>query len=214
MQELTVPTPVALMASHPDASRPLFEHMLDVVDYGILLLQPDGRVLFANRAAREELDDHALLCLRGAVLQLQRAEDAKSLREALASAVHKGCQRLLTLGNDTLSTLAVAVVPMIEPGTSKSVGAMLLLGKRQVCDELSVESFGRLHRLTLAELRVLKLLCTGHRPAEIASILGVALSTVRTQVSSSLEKTCMPSIGALLHAVSRLPPLRNLLRAA
>ena len=214
MHELSIPAPVSPPQSIEGSSRPMLERMLDVVDYGMLLLLPTGCVGFANRVARNDLQDHPLLRLQGPRLQVRQARDAAALRDALIAAIHKGCQKLLTLGGEELPTLSVAIVPAVEPGATAASGALLLLGKRKVCDDLSVDAFARQHALTAAEQRVLRLLCAGRRPAEVACSAGVALSTVRTQVASILEKTGLGGIDALLREIARLPPLPSLLRAA
>jgi DNA-binding CsgD family transcriptional regulator len=213
MQELTLPASVAPPVHEGAAAGSMLEQMLDIVDYGMLLLLPNGRVAFANHAARLELQDHPLLSLHGSALHVRHACDAAPLRDALVAALHKGCQKLLTLGDDGRSWLSIAVVPL-ACGAAVADGVLLLLGKRTVCEELSIDAFGRQHELTLAEQRVLKLLCAGRRPGEVAGTLGVALSTVRTQTGSILVKTGMPGIGALLRELSRLPPLRSVLHVA
>jgi len=223
MQQLTIPAAVTTLVTpgraepatrSTDACAAMLERMLDIVDYGMLLLLPGGQVIYANATARFDLEDHPLMQLQGQVLQVGQARDATALREALVGAVQRGCQKLLTLGGDGGPTLSVAVVPVMEAQGGRAAGAMLVLGKRKVYDEMSIESFARHYRLTAAEQRVLKLLCAGRRPTEIAQILQVCLSTVRTQVASILEKTGHSGVGALIREVSRLPPLRSLLRAA
>lgn len=223
MQQLTIPAAVTHHIApgwaepadrSTDACAAMLERMLDIVDYGMLLLLPNGQVIYANATARFDLEDHPLMQLRGQLLQVGHSRDATALREALVGAVQRGCQKLLTLGGDGEATLNVAVVPVLESNAGRAAGAMLVLGKRRVYDEMSIESFARHHRLTPAEQRVLKLLCAGRRPTEIAQIVGVELSTIRTQIASILEKTGMSGMGALIREVSRLPPLRSLLRAA
>lgn len=192
----------------------LLERMLDIVDYGMLLVLPDGRVAFANQVARIELDERHPLQLAGQSLRVRHACHVGPLREALSCALLKGLQRMLTLSEGSTPPVNLAVVPVSGPGSSHCAGAMVLLGKREVCDDLSAEAFARHHHLTAAEVRVLKQLCTGHRPAEIARSQGVTLSTVRTQIYCVREKTGAASIGALVRDVARLPPLVSLLRAA
>lgn len=192
----------------------LLERMLDIVDYGMLLVLQDGRVAFANQVARIELDERHPLQLAGQSLRVRHACHVAPLREALTCALQKGLQRLLTLSDGSTPAVNLAVVPVSGPGSSTSAGALVLLGKREVCDDLSAEAFARHHNLTAAEVRVLKQLCTGHRPAEIARSQGVTLSTVRTQIYCVREKTGAASIGALVRDVARLPPLVSLLRAA
>jgi DNA-binding CsgD family transcriptional regulator len=59
---------------------------------------------------------------------------------------------------------------------------------------------------------VLEHLCTGQDPTDIAEQLGVAISTVRTQVSSIRQKTGASNIRELVRKVAVLPPLLNALR--
>ena len=130
----------------------------------------------------------------------------------MSAAWSKGLQRLLTFDDRSGEPLTIAVVPIGE-GAGQPLGAMLIFGKRNVCDDLTAEAFARQHSLTGAESRVLKQLCNGSRPTEIASQHGVALSTVRTHIGCIRGKVGAPSIGALVRLVARLPPLANLLRS-
>lgn len=223
MQQLTIPAAVTHHITpgwaqpaerSTDACAAMLERMLDIVDYGMLLLLPNGQVIYANATARFDLEDHPLMQLQGQVLQVGQPRDATALREALVGAVQRGCQKLVRLGGDGEATLNVAVVPVMEAQGGRAAGAMLVLGKRKVYEEMSIESFARQHGLTDAERRVLKLLCAGRRPTEIAQILHVRLSTIRTQIASITVRTGLSGIGAVIREVSRLPPLRSLLRAA
>jgi DNA-binding CsgD family transcriptional regulator len=56
-------------------------------------------------------------------------------------------------------------------------------------------------------------LCAGLDPQEVASQQGVAISTVRSQISSIRSKTGAPSIRELVRQVAVLPPLVNALRS-
>lgn len=204
---------VAPRESSAGTSARILARMLDVVDYGLMLVHDGDRVAFANQIARNELDDRHPLQMVGNLLRARHPGDMAALRAALASAWHKGLQRLLTLDDDGDEPVTVAVVPMSD-SPSAPPAAMLVFGKRNVCEDLSADAFARHYRLTDAEARVLKALCSGRRPSEIAAAQGVALCTVRTQIGCLREKVGAPSIGALLQKVARLPPLPMLLRAA
>jgi DNA-binding CsgD family transcriptional regulator len=84
---------------------------------------------------------------------------------------------------------------------------LLMLGKRRVCEALSVDAYARSHGLTLAEARVLERLASGEAPCQAAQVLGVAISTVRTQIGQIRQKTGARSIRALLREIATLPPL-------
>jgi DNA-binding CsgD family transcriptional regulator len=184
----------------------LLAHMLDEVDYGMLLVSPEGQVLHVNKSARRDLDDQHPLQLLGAQCQARLPGDQPLLRDALTAASQRGLRRLLTVGEKPARcTVAVVPLPKSDPTGSRTV--LLLLAKRQMCEALSVDGFARSHGLTLAETQVLKGLCDGLQPQAIATRQGVALSTVRTQIGSIRAKTGTESIRALVALVAHLPPL-------
>ena len=198
-------------AMHVDASpgAGVLMRMLDVVDYGVMLVLDDGHVVFANHVARRELDTCHPLQLLGDKLLARYPRDVGALRSAVDSAAHKGLQRLITLGSGSGEAVPVSVIPMTDGTTETLHSAMLVFGKCKVCDELGADAFARQYELTTAEARVLKLLCSGRKPTEIAHAQGVALSTVRTHIGSVRGKTGARSIGALIREVAKLPPLVN-----
>ena len=196
--------------------------MLDEIDYGMLMVNAEAQVLYANHAARHQLDGQHPLRMLGQTLAAHRGEDVAPLCEALAAA-QRGLRRLLTLG-DGEQRVSVSVVPL--PGGTGSTGStgklgdrnsldqatLLVLGKRQMSAPLSVQGFARSMQLTPTETRVLDMLCNGVRPTEVATRQGVALSTVRTQIGSIRAKTGAASIRDLVRQVGLLPPLVGALR--
>ena len=188
--------------------------MLDVIDYGMLLVIEDGHVVYANQSARSELDDQHPLQLMGRELRVRSPKDVVTLRGALHAATQRGLQKLITVGGEGGNSMAVSVIPMTDVTAEGEPSALIAFGKRRVCEELSTEAFARHHKLTATELQVLKLLCSGMRPTQIAAAQGVALCTVRTQIGCIREKTQTASIGALLRQVAKLPPMLSLLRNA
>lgn len=183
---------------------------LDEIDYGLLLLDRNQHVVHANHAARSEFDSEHPLELTQAHLQAQHPHDAALLRDALADVFQRAHRKLLTLGPAS-RRISISIVPLASAGAAPA-WALVLIGKPQVCQDLSVEAFARSHKLTPAETLVLKSLCRGARPAEIARTHNVALSTVRTHVGSIRSKTSVASIGALVRTVSMLPPIVGVLR--
>ncbi len=192
--------------------------MLDEIDYGMLLVSAEAQVLYVNHAARHEMDEEHPLQLLGHALRAHRPQDVAPLYDALAAA-QRGLRRLLTLGEGE-HRVSVSVVPLPradgEPASGAAGGGqttLLVLGKRQMCAQLSVQGFARSMTLTPTETRVLELLCNGVRPTEIATRQGVAVSTVRTQIGSIRGKTGAGSIRELVRQVALLPPLVGALRA-
>lgn len=187
--------------------------MLDEIDYGMLLVVDEMRVIHANHVARAELDNEHPLQMLGQQLRVRRGQDVVPLREAVAAASMRGLRRLLTLGSDA-HRVSVAVVPLLTLSLDSRPATLLVFGKRQMCEELSVHWFARSHKLTQAEAQVLRGLCGGAPPGEVARRQGVAISTVRTQISSIRAKTGAQSIRDLVRQVAVLPPLVSALRDA
>jgi len=185
--------------------------MLDTLDYGMLLLADASLVTHVNKAARRDLDEQHALQLAGAHLQARHAADVVPLREALAGASDRGLRRLLQLGEGR-QRISVAVVPLPALGADDRPGVAVLLGKRQVCEELTVDWFARSHGLTMAETAVIKGLCADLTPQQIAERQGVGLATIRTQIGSIRLKTGASSIRALVRQVALLPPLVSALQ--
>ena len=184
---------------------------MDEIDYGLLLIVNSHDVVLANHAARVGFNAHHPLELIGSKLNARDHEDAAALRGALLEVFRRGHRMLITLGR-LARCISMSIVPLPSAGVLPAAWALALIGKPQVCQDLTVEAYARAHKLTQAETLVLKGLCQGETPAEIARNHRVAMSTVRTQVGSIRSKTGMPSIGALVRTVSMLPPIIGALR--
>ena len=205
--------------------------MLDEIDYGMVLVSADAQVVYLNHAARLELDGEHPLQMLGSALRAQRPQDVAPLHDALASA-QRGLRRLVMLGAGAHRvSLSVVPLPGGNPGAQAAHAAhaanghggqarhedlrpttLLVLGKRQVCEQLSVQGYARSMRLTPAETQVLELLCAGVRPTQIARQQNVAVSTVRTQLGAIRNKTGAAGISDLVRQVAVLPPLLTVLR--
>jgi len=186
--------------------------MIDEVDYGVLLLDPAGHVRLLNRSARRELDERHPLHLVAGQLQARGRQDMLALAGALSAAALQAQRELLWLGQGS-TRVSVAVLPLAPEALDGGPATMLLLGKREVAEGLSVAGFARCHGLTPAETRVLEALCAGVPPGKIAEGQGVRISTVRTQIGNLRDKTGARSIRALVRMVSVLPPMVPVLPA-
>jgi DNA-binding CsgD family transcriptional regulator len=184
---------------------------LDEIDYGVLLLRDATTVAYANHSARAELDGDHPMQLAGNSLRARHARDATALREAITAATRRGMRRMLTLGLAP-KQITVAVVPVTTSGPDEEPAALLVLEKRQVCGQLSLQGFARCHGLTSAETSVLQALCNGLDPMEIAQQNGVAVCTIRSQIGSLRAKTGASSIRELLSRIAALPPLGTALQ--
>jgi DNA-binding CsgD family transcriptional regulator len=183
----------------------VLSRMLDVVDFGVLLIVEGNHVAHANRTARSELDASHPLQLFGREIRARRPEDVAPLKEALAAAAHRCIQRLLILHDQAGREVCMSVVPMAEAGGPAFT--MLAFERPQEPVSLTVETFARARKLTPAETDVLKRLARDESPSEIAGARGVKLSVVRTQIKEIREKTGCSDIRAVVHTMLRLPPM-------
>lgn len=186
--------------------------MLDEVDYGMQLLADAAQVLHVNHAARAELDAGHPLQLLGRELSVRHPQDVARLHDPQAGA-QRGVRKLVTMGAPDLR-LRRAVIPPGTLGNGGPRATLLVMGKRQVCERLSVQWFARSHALTTAETRVLEAMCSGLDPREVAEQHQVGLATVCTQIGSIRSKTGAESIRDLVRQVSVLPPMVSSLRVA
>lgn len=192
-------------AAEAPSTSTLLARALDEVDFGITLVRSDGEVLHQNHRARRALQgDGPLRVLRNRLAAPDGTAQSR-LEHALHDAALRGLRRLLTIGIGG-SRIVGAFVP-VQHGI-----AALLLGRSDVCEDLSLQCFARQHELTAAETRVLAALGRGVLPSRIAQEQGVKLSTVRTQIAAVRQKTGTPSIGALVRMAASLPPMVSALR--
>ncbi len=199
--------------------------MLDEVDYPMILVDGEGEVVHANRAARQDLAQPAHpLQLAGRQLLGREPAVADMLRETLSRAARHPQRRVVACGQGD-ARISIGLVPLGQhPGMAGAGAAagerqrpgmtMLVLGRRKVCPALTVQWFASAHGLTRCESHVLAQLCAGQSPGEVAEAQGVAISTVRTQVASIRAKTGASSIRDIVSRLAAMPPMVTLLGPA
>lgn len=185
--------------------------MLDEIDYALVLVGADGTLRYANQLGLHELTSGGALHLTHGLVRTRQVADHAGLQQALGEAV-RGRRRLLTLGLDG-HAVPLAVVPVPAEQDGEVPMALLLFGKRPATETLALDFYARSHSLTAAETAVLKGLCGGLQPKEIARRQGVAISTVRSHICSIRIKTQTGSIRDLVNRVAALPPITPAMKA-
>lgn len=195
---------MAQLAQPLDAG--LLMDVIDMLGHGIFVVDTEGRVLHANRSALHECGEGGALRLADARLSATDAPGDVELQRVLAGGrLHRfGLALVATRGR----ALAVAVVPLNGVRRGSGMPALLvLLGRHEASDDLSIELYAQANGLTGAESRVLRALWGGECAHDVARAFGVAISTIRTQIGSIREKTGARSLDDLNRLVGRLPPL-------
>lgn len=185
--------------------------LLDEIDYGLVLVGPDGRVQHANHLARHELARARLISTYDGHITGSSAALTEQLRGAIQGA-SQGRRKLVYLSHGE-HTMPVAVIPLVHALEDGPASVLVVLARQRVGDNLALHLFAREHNLTPAEETVLRALCDGAEVDEIAAQNGVAESTVRTQVRSLRDKTGAHGIRQLVQRVLALPPVVPALRA-
>ena len=184
--------------------------VLDEIDYGLILVSPQGQIKHSNHLARYELARGRFIWNRQGRLAGLSSQHQGELEAAIRSAT-QGRRQLMTLDSPQ-ERLSVACMPLRSLFEAASSTVLMMLARQTGTQNLSLGFFAKAHGLTPAEHHVLKGLCDGMTVAEIASAHQVAVSTVRTQIRSLREKTRVTSIRQLVQQVSALPPLVPSLR--
>ena len=196
--------------ARPGLSQQHLMRVFDEIDYGMLIIDAQGRILHANHLARHELANGRIIMSYGNSLLGSSAEFTSQIQQAMESSF-RGQRKLLmmTVGEKELS---LAFTPLSHPLEADSPSVLVLLSRQSTCDNLAVRMFARSLNLSPSEESVLMGLCRGLQITEIAQQHGVAESTVRSQIKTLREKADAPSIRRLLHRVNSLPPVVPALR--
>ncbi|HKX42352.1 MAG TPA: helix-turn-helix transcriptional regulator [Burkholderiaceae bacterium] len=182
------------------------QHILDHVHFGVLLVGPQLQVWLANEAARRGCARHSMLSLDDDRLTLAQRHHQVELLRAVAKA-QDGRWGMVQLVHGA-DRLLLAVVPLWRDASGGPDDPVLVMfGMDTPCASLAIEFYGRACSLTPAEVRLLRGLKEGLSPRELARRYDVALSTVRSQISSIRAKTGARSIVDLVRTLSCLPPI-------
>ena len=179
------------------ADRTLFESGLDQIGIGMLLLDTDGRVRFANRRAEALLQPAASPQppLLPVLQQLdRRARQGRYTGQRIATA--QGPVYAMATPNNRLTAGTTHV---------HGHGAVIWLIDTQRQSGGAVALAASLFGLTPAEQKVLSLLMEDQAPKQIAHSLGLGVSTVRTQLSALLQKTGARRQQDLLRLMAAFP---------
>ncbi len=188
----------------------LLLRVLDEVDYGLLVIDGRGRIRHANHLARHELTSGRVITAQSRMLLGASTDLCTQIQGALEHAL-RGHRRLLQLKQGS-HELSMALVPLNHPLEFDAPSVLVLLSRKNACDNLALRMFARAQSLSPSEEAVLLALCRGASIPEIASDHQVAQSTVRSQIKALREKTGCNSIRSLMQRVHSLPPVVPALR--
>jgi DNA-binding CsgD family transcriptional regulator len=163
------------------------------------LVDAGGRIVHANAAGCAIIGAGDILHSVGGRLVARDAQINKTLREIFAAA-GKGDAALGTMGiavpliGRDDECFVAHVLPLTSgarrrAGRAYTAAAALFIRKAALVVPSAFEVIGRMFKLTPAELRVLLAIVEVGGVPEVATALGVAVTTVKTHLGRLFEKT-------------------------
>lgn len=189
-----------------------FRSTLDAVSFGVVIVDEGLRPLHANATAEAMLKAATPLRLERGVLALEPSSSQNILQDAVLRAAQdeatigrKGIDVPVT-GEGGLVFLLHAL-PLKQGAARHALvrhaAAAVFVAPAAAPLRMPVDGLALLYDLTPAEANIVEFLCQGLLPAEIATKLGTARSTVRTHLTHIFEKTdCRRQVDVIRLAAS------------
>lgn len=155
----------------------------DTFSQPILLLTPNGQLIHANRAGQNQLDTW------------QHQGHLRRWPREIEKVVHlagKGEAAAIRLEDESVDLIVIAYplgARTAEVMDCRQSSIMLLIVDTRKPPSELYSAVAQAYELTLAETRLLPLLAQAMAPAEIAKLMCVDISTIRSQLSSIYSKT-------------------------
>jgi DNA-binding CsgD family transcriptional regulator len=173
---------------------------LDGISAGICLVDEDGFIVHANMACHAIFDDGNVLSAIGGRVVARDSKSDKILRDLFSSAAGHGddgmgFQRISLPLKAHDGTNYVAHVLPLTSGARRRAGAVysattaLFVRKAELETPAPAEVIAQTFNLTRTELRVLLAIVEVGGVPEVAAVLGVAETTIKTHLARLFQKT-------------------------
>ena len=181
------------------AERDALLESLEPASAGVIIVDEEQRVVFANAAAREIADAADGLSIRSAELFASSVKETKALRELLCSATSRrpgeepvwcgtiGLTRPSLRRPLGVEVLAVSCTPSHPSSTRRVVIVFVSDPERQV--EAPIDRLVELYGVTPAEAALAQVVARGTGLTEAADELGISMNTARTHLKRVFQKT-------------------------
>jgi DNA-binding CsgD family transcriptional regulator len=167
---------------------------LDCLTHGVVLVDGSGLPIWLNRRAQEITKQSDALRMSSSGFAGRRPSDTQLLRELIKGAVSGGAHGLLPISRDDnsrpLLLIAIPLKPIgiVEASDQLACGVVFISDPDRT-DDPSVESLRRAFDLTYREAQTAIAIAHGHGLQAAADSMGVALTTVRSQLQQAFAKT-------------------------
>lgn len=188
--------------------------VLDRIEHGVVLVDPQGIIVHANRAGDGLLSRNDGLVAPRSALACDHADDTVALRRAIGGAstrrTEESGRSLAVRRRSGRRPLSVLVAPLRTDRRMQADGratAMVLLADPEAAVPAPSEALRTAYGLTAGEARAAAALLDHTHLADVAEALGVSLATVRTLLQRAFDKTDTHSQAGLVRLMlaNRLP---------
>lgn len=160
--------------------------------YPVLLVDPDARVLFANRAADAMLAGRDGLRVERAQLSSRRVADNIALHRLIAATVQGGGGSLVISRESRPSSIVLVLPVRAEPNSvwrQLPRAAIVFVKDLETPVKLALTCFAEHFGLTPAQVTLAHEIATGDGVGAAAQRLGISYATARTQLLQIFGKT-------------------------
>lgn len=185
-----------------------FETTLDSLGAGVFLTQRDGRIVFMNRAAEQQVKRGVGVKIDGGRLvpkdRAAAAVFAQNFANPREVKDNPGTRTISIAMPDEAGGLIATILPLgsgrrqsLMDSVQRAVFAVFLQDPA-AAQAIPGEAIARLYDLTPAELRVVLAITPSHGARGAADILGVSLATVKSHLQRIYQKTGVGRHGDLV----------------
>jgi DNA-binding CsgD family transcriptional regulator len=180
------------------AAAATFAEVVDGLAAGVVLVDERAEIVHANAPAATMLKAGDPITGKNGRLATSNAVTRNVLSEAISQAAKSEAdleQRSIDIparGDKDRAPAAIQVLPLRRRSTRSSVkraAAAVFIANSADPPSLPGDALSLLYKLTPAEVKVFELIVAGCTPAEIADLLALKLTSVRTHLSRVFEKT-------------------------
>ena len=173
---------------------------LDLIDFGIFIIGPDGTVVTINTEGQRildlkdgiSLDDSSQLKVNDPINDHQLNQAIRSTTNTSPCTGHHKNHLILVKRKHKLDSLLIELCPLNHQRaelSEDSRGAIVLVLDPNKIRTVSAAGLAHLYHLTPAESEVCRLLVQGDSIKEIAKTRNVRIMTVRSQIKVLFNKT-------------------------
>jgi DNA-binding CsgD family transcriptional regulator/PAS domain-containing protein len=159
--------------------------------YGIISVDAQARIVFANRTAEALLGVGGLRVERRR-LAARRPSDTAALRRLVACAAHEGSDGSIVIRREERPSLMIIILPLkAEPSSFLPAppGAVILIKDLERSAAPCLTAFTQYFGLTPAQAALAQEIARGRSVAVAATHLGVSYATARTHLLQIFQKT-------------------------